>query len=331
MKNDYIVDEINARVNETGDFNAISSKIKTPKAKPDEHKFRKMKLPFYLKLTSVCAAFLIVFTSVYFIMDKNNTDIDNTSNETSSSTIQQAASSSQNNHEDTQTPGASGDVFQLYEGMSIFAFKQAIRNLNHLEFHGYYFISYENVDYVAKENLQKSTIEKLFKCDSSSVNKESFLKLETGIDIYEIVKNIGIPIFIGLEENFSLDFINEEYLYRISLSNENNELLLEDKVILDKEASVSWLDENKSILPDESETKRLKLGMSIDEVILILGKPQRDIGYGAILFEFDLSNGKKLLALFERNSEKENEYKKDSDTHIFGTHYLYLTRFSVEI
>lgn len=44
--------------------------------------------------------------------------------------------------------------------------------------------------------------------------------------------------------------------------------------------------------------KQVSAGMTYDEVCSLLGSEGVDIGYGAILYEWDLGNGKKLLAWF---------------------------------
>lgn len=74
----------------------------------------------------------------------------------------------------------------------------------------------------------------------------------------------------------------------------------------------------------------ISLGMSVDELVCILGKPQRETGSGAILFEFNLSNSQILFVSMENNSIKENEYATKHDTKIYGTHYLYIAEFWVK-
>ncbi|MCH5172418.1 MAG: hypothetical protein J1F31_06300 [Erysipelotrichales bacterium] len=331
MKNDFIHNEINERVDEQGDFNEISSKIKIEKLESSE-KHQNVRFPFYLKLSSAFAALFIIITSVYFIADSTNKKSGN-GNSTFQSGIadNKPENNSSPDNADAQAPGASGESGKLYEGMSISDFKKVIYNTNNfLEFHDYYFVSDASLNFVAKANIETNRIEKLREYEIVFVDDDSFNKLEVGMDIFEIVEIIGTPTFIAKENELSLDFINKEYIYRVELSYEEDNFVFKDKMVLDKENPTSWFDENKTNLPNEEKVERLKLGMSMDEVVTILGKPQRDNGYGVILFEFDLSNGKKLMARFEKNSELENEYVKNHNTQIYGTHYLYLVEFYIQ-
>lgn len=59
MRDDFILQEINARVTESGNFNDILSKIKIKKNMP------KKSFQFRFKLVSVIASFLIIMTAVY--------------------------------------------------------------------------------------------------------------------------------------------------------------------------------------------------------------------------------------------------------------------------
>lgn len=60
---------------------------------------------------------------------------------------------------------------------------------------------------------------------------------------------------------------------------------------IDKENIYTWFDTNKTDLPSLEKCKKIKAGMSLNQVISEIGKPQRDIGSGVPLFQFDLDNG----------------------------------------
>ena len=67
------------------------------------------------------------------------------------------------------------------------------------------------------------------------------------------------------------------------------------------------------------------VGMSIDEVVKKIGKPQRDIGCGARLFQFDLENGEKRTIRFDLDVEKEDEFVyKNPNVTLYGSHFLYV-------
>ena len=60
---------------------------------------------------------------------------------------------------------------------------------------------------------------------------------------------------------------------------------------LDKEDHTTWFDEEKDDLPSLKQCRKISAGMSLDEVIRKIGKPQRDIGFGTWVFQFDMDNG----------------------------------------
>lgn len=48
----------------------------------------------------------------------------------------------------------------------------------------------------------------------------------------------------------------------------------------------------------DEQADSVEVGMTFTEVVAILGRPQRDIGSGAILAEWDMQSGKKLIVCF---------------------------------
>ena len=74
---------------------------------------------------------------------------------------------------------------------------------------------------------------------------------------------------------------------------------------IDKENIYTWFDINKTDLPSLEECKNIKVGMSLNQVICEIGKPQRDIGSGVALFQFDLDDGSILTISFGIDLEKE--------------------------
>ena len=73
---------------------------------------------------------------------------------------------------------------------------------------------------------------------------------------------------------------------------------------IDKTDRYTWFDLNKSDLPNLKDCKEVKKGMSLNQVINLLGKPQREVGYGAVLLQFDLDDGSILTITFVDDSEK---------------------------
>ena len=73
---------------------------------------------------------------------------------------------------------------------------------------------------------------------------------------------------------------------------------------IDKENIYTWFDANKTNLPSLENCKKIKTGMSLNQVICELGKPQRDIGSGVSLFQFDLADGSICTITFNQDLQK---------------------------
>ncbi len=67
---------------------------------------------------------------------------------------------------------------------------------------------------------------------------------------------------------------------------------------IDKNDPYTWFEVNKEILPTRAQCEAITVGMRLNEVIGKLGKPQRDIGSGAILFQFDVADGSVFTVKF---------------------------------
>lgn len=93
---------------------------------------------------------------------------------------------------------------------------------------------------------------------------------------------------------------------------QNNKVDSEDVTAegIDKEDVYTWFDVNKSDLPNLSACLEIKEGMSLNQVIKILGKPQRSIAVDSFLFQFDLNYGSVLTITFVEKSEKKESNPK---------------------
>ena len=63
------------------------------------------------------------------------------------------------------------------------------------------------------------------------------------------------------------------------------------------------------ILPSAEDTQRVKLDMTIGEVVSILGKPQIQVGFGSIFFAFYLNNGQVFLTEWDSNIANDRIYR----------------------
>ncbi len=139
----------------------------------------------------------------------------------------------------------------------------------------------------------------------------------------EAVETIGIPSYAGAGE-LSLDYsFNDGYIRRVKLSREGGELTVNEVERLDKEDPATWLDPEKTSLPTKEQCEQITVGMSLDEVVALIGRPQRDVGSGAILYQFDVEGGAILQIRFDLDVEQENKYVHDNpNAHIYGSHCL---------
>lgn len=72
---------------------------------------------------------------------------------------------------------------------------------------------------------------------------------------------------------------------------------------IDKDDHFTWFDVNKTDLPDLTECQKISAGMTLNQVIRAIGKPQRDIGYGTWIFQFDVADGSVLTVSFVLGDE----------------------------
>ncbi len=67
---------------------------------------------------------------------------------------------------------------------------------------------------------------------------------------------------------------------------------------IDKEQPDTWFEWKKNNLPTLAQCQQIQTGMSLNDVILKIGRPQRDIGYGAWVLQFDIRDGGALTISF---------------------------------
>ncbi|MDE7167271.1 MAG: hypothetical protein K2O28_00290 [Clostridia bacterium] len=84
----------------------------------------------------------------------------------------------------------------------------------------------------------------------------------------------------------------------------------------DLENIETWFDEEKTDLPSLKQCQKITVGMSLTEVVRKIGKPQRDIGYGAIIFQFDIDDGSTLTVWFNYKYSDNNSDATENDTNI---------------
>ncbi len=79
---------------------------------------------------------------------------------------------------------------------------------------------------------------------------------------------------------------------------------------VDKEQPDTWFEWKKNNLPTLAQCKQIQPGMSLNDVILKIGRPQRDIGYGAWVLQFDVKDGGALTITFTIGGDGETLYDR---------------------
>ena len=161
----------------------------------------------------------------------------------------------------------------------------------------------------------KETSEVLFETPNYNFNLLNINKIEKGDALVTLVEKIGFPRFLGVSSTYSLDFGNSNSdIYRIFFS---GKMLFSEIELLDYDDPSSWMDAGKKDLPTLSDLENIEIGMSLDEVISIIGKPQGTAGSGAIYFTFSIDGGLTLLTRWDPG-----EYNGKNGPYFLASLYL---------
>lgn len=70
------------------------------------------------------------------------------------------------------------------------------------------------------------------------------------------------------------------------------------EIPFDKNNPATWLCAAQNGGIGEDQAEELEVGMTFTEVVALLGRPQRDVGSGSMLAEWDMQSGKVLTVCF---------------------------------
>mgnify|MGYP000756535967 FL=1 len=70
------------------------------------------------------------------------------------------------------------------------------------------------------------------------------------------------------------------------------------EIPFDKNNPATWFCAAQNGGIGEDQAEKLEVGMTFTEVVALLGRPQRDIGSGSMLAEWDMQSGKVLTVCF---------------------------------
>lgn len=83
-----------------------------------------------------------------------------------------------------------------------------------------------------------------------------------------------------------------------SCSDENMQMHPDSTTVVTNLMFSITLDSDRKELPDRKTAEQITEDMTIGEVYSLMGKPQRDVGSGQIILEWDLDTGDTLLVSF---------------------------------
>lgn len=88
-------------------------------------------------------------------------------------------------------------------------------------------------------------------------------------------------------------------------NNSDDGIIEEDITVegIDKTDPYTWFDVTKTDLPSLKECQEITEGMSLNQVIRKIGKPQRDIGYGTMILQFDVDDGSVFTVSFLKGKD----------------------------
>lgn len=211
------------------------------------------------------------------------------------------------------------DVYQVFDKKNIISFDNQL------------LISEKDKNYIAVVD-DSNKVKDIKGYPIVEFDKVNILNLNKYSSLEKIVKTIGTPSFLGLEEPLSLDYTKDDEfcVYRLFLTQHDNLYVSTEVQTLSKANGDIWLDESKKNLPDEEDTKKIVKDMSLYDVVSYLGKPQREVGAGIWIYEFDLSDGKVFSASFSPDKEKENEFYQEHPDAPQQIRFLRVTGFELK-
>lgn len=184
------------------------------------------------------------------------------------------------------------NITSLEVGMSRKTLENYLKDKRYIELNKTYILNENSTNYVIEVN-PNDKVESLVEYPAVSFSEEEFVKVDENYSLQESVKYLSMPKYIGLSNTNSLDFgVLDQDIFRIHYQEKDGKLMFNSKEQLDHLKPQTWFDENKTALPSSDDVEPIKIGMSIDTVVSLIGKPQRDVGYGAFIFEFDMKDGK---------------------------------------
>lgn len=106
----------------------------------------------------------------------------------------------------------------------------------------------------------------------------------------------GAYFFVGKDKTDV--FVN--YVKENCYSEKEDGVINHDTGAFDKNNPETWIDDENNDKVGYEDAKKIKTGMTFEEIVEILGKPQRDVGSGVVAMEWDISTGEVLYVCFNK-------------------------------
>ena len=175
-----------------------------------------------------------------------------------------------------------------------------------LQFSDFKFVYYKDGSGSLYSGLSEQPIYKMSNC---SFKEKGLEKVQKGDLFIDVIKNIGFPRFLGDYSDQNLDFGNPDGdIYRISFGDDYSVKL--GWVKLPYWAASAWCADRAYDLPSNLDIEKLEIGMTLDEAVEIIGKPQSAESVWPMIYYFDLASGNRLATTWntKNNSYEEKPY-----------------------
>lgn len=124
-------------------------------------------------------------------------------------------------------------------GISVSDVKRMYQDTNLLYFQNYILFN-ENEQNIVLKFSDLNLIEQINYISEVDFNNENFSELKEETKLIDVIKKIGMPSFIGLEQVPSLDFANNESsIYRMFFSKKGDDFVSNGTIILNKADPIS--------------------------------------------------------------------------------------------
>lgn len=203
------------------------------------------------------------------------------------------------------------NLSEIIKKMNVIEFQKFASNYKSISFKKYTFVLFEDdiciVVKYSEDCYNIIEVKILNNIIPSESHKEQLVK---GLNVVDVVSLMGYPYMVTMSEDNSLSFkLTNGEIIRV-IFNDNMRLL--DVIHIDFESikDPSYDIDDKCGSNDEKTTIENAIliceNMSFDEVVTLIGKPQRSFGSGAIWYEWDMEENKLLQIMFASKSFEDN-------------------------